>query len=242
MKNLILILGLLVVSGYSQVTPCEDYACDSLAVRAILDSNGLTSRDINSVVEKIEDGRITRVSFNSLDLSTLPPEIGNLTGLKILELDSNKLTSLPPEIGQLSTLVLLKLSYNQLTVLTPDIGKLSVLDGLDLSNNKLTGLPPEIVQLQQRPFILSVESNYICSTTGLIEKWIDNNSYYDYWRSSQTLDGSHYCDGTGNEEPITKPTNNISISYTPFSSQVTITFPSNTNFLTIIVSLIIAFK
>ncbi len=38
------------------------------------------------------------------ELTSLPPEIGNLTCLKELDLAENDLTSLPPEIGNLTCL------------------------------------------------------------------------------------------------------------------------------------------
>ena len=54
------------------------------------------------------------------------------------------MTSLPPEIGQLTNLQQLNLSYNRLTRLPPEIGQLTNLQELDLSNNPLTSLPPEL--------------------------------------------------------------------------------------------------
>ena len=53
----------------------------------------------------------------SLDLSTLtltsvPPELGQLSNLSELYLDQNQLTSVPPELGQLSNLATLVLDRN----------------------------------------------------------------------------------------------------------------------------------
>ena len=48
-------------------------------------------------------------------LTSLPPEIGQLTSLEKLWLSGNQLTSLPAEIGQLTSLKLLWLYHNQLT-------------------------------------------------------------------------------------------------------------------------------
>ena len=80
-------------------------------------------------------------------LTTLPPEIGQLTGLRRLDLSDTQLTALPPEIGQLTGLQTLDLSHTQLTMLPPEIGRLTGLQTLDLSNTRLTALPPEIGQL-----------------------------------------------------------------------------------------------
>ncbi len=86
------------------------------------------------------------VLFNN-QLSSLPPEIGQLSALTQFVLYDNQLTSLPPEIGQLSALTQLYLFDNQLTSLPPEIGQLSALTLLGLSRNQLTSLPPEIGQL-----------------------------------------------------------------------------------------------
>ena len=77
----------------------------------------------------------------------LPPEIGNLTGLRRLYLQRNQLTELPPEIGRLINLWNLPLEDNNLTTLPPEIGNLASLTSLDLNRNSLTKLPPEIGNL-----------------------------------------------------------------------------------------------
>jgi Leucine-rich repeat (LRR) protein len=63
------------------------------------------------------------------------------TNLKALSLASNLLTSLPPEIGQLTSLEYLSLNYNLLTSLPPEIGELRQLRILNLGNNSLTCFP-----------------------------------------------------------------------------------------------------
>ncbi len=84
-----------------------------------------------------------------LGLTTLPPEIGQLTALTLLQLQRNKLTTLPPEIGQLTALTHLLLFDNQLTTLPPEIGQLTALMQLYLMNNQLTTLPDGLRKLRQ---------------------------------------------------------------------------------------------
>ncbi|MEM7342019.1 MAG: COR domain-containing protein, partial [Actinomycetota bacterium] len=72
------------------------------------------------------------------------PEIGALTNLTYLYLNSNHLTELPPEIGALTNLTYLYLNSNHLTELPPEIGALTNLGYLGLNDNQLTELPPEI--------------------------------------------------------------------------------------------------
>jgi Leucine-rich repeat (LRR) protein len=84
-------------------------------------------------------------------LSSLPPELWQLTHLQYLDLSSNRLSSLPPEIGQLAELQRLWLNYNQLQHLPTEIGNLNNLTtpcngcGLFVDNNPLISPPPEVV-------------------------------------------------------------------------------------------------
>ncbi|MDE2938954.1 MAG: leucine-rich repeat domain-containing protein [Chloroflexota bacterium] len=91
------------------------------------------------------------LSLENANLSgPLPAEIGNLVNLRNLDLSGNQLSgSLPPEIGNLVNLRILDLSDNQLSgSLPPEIGNLSSIEFLHLSRNQLSGpLPPEMGQL-----------------------------------------------------------------------------------------------
>jgi Leucine-rich repeat (LRR) protein len=97
------------------------------------------------ILDRFEDKAFTSLSLSGL--TSLPPEIGNLTNLEVLYLQNNQLTSVPPEIGKLTNLVSLYLLENQLTSLPPEIGNLTNLEVLCLQNNQLTSVPPEIGKL-----------------------------------------------------------------------------------------------
>ncbi|WP_414518908.1 COR domain-containing protein, partial [Nostoc sp. PCC 9305] len=97
-----------------------------------------------------EIGQLTNLQslhLNSNQLNSLPPEIGQFTKLQFLNLNGNQLSSLPPEIGQLTKLRTLYLNGNQLSSLPPEIGQLTKLQSLYLDGNQLSSLPPEIGQL-----------------------------------------------------------------------------------------------
>ncbi len=144
--------------------------------RVSWDSRPLTDREIvseifgsNATVEYNDQDRVTSITCPThikspltqqivtilglstacriQDKETLPPEIGQLTELKRLELRHGSLTALPPEIGNLTTLEALLLDFNDLANLPPEIGKLINLRGLGLQENDLTTLPSEIGQL-----------------------------------------------------------------------------------------------
>jgi len=88
-----------VLNSFGQVEPCSTYTCDSLAVRAILDSNGIIELPVEAVVRRTGmDGRIGSLILGIPEFGSLPKEIGKLSALEILVIINNQLTSLPPEI------------------------------------------------------------------------------------------------------------------------------------------------
>jgi hypothetical protein len=95
-------------------------------------------------------------------LTSVPLEIGQLANLRSLILSGNKLITVPSEIGQLANLQELYLSDNDLTSLPPEIGQLANLEELYLSGNALTGLPPEIGRLTNLGY-LDLSQNVLTS-------------------------------------------------------------------------------
>ena len=83
-------------------------------------------------------------SYMQTNGQIIPPEIGHLTNLTYLYLQSNQLTGeIPSEIGNLTNLTYLYLQSNQLTGVIPsEIGNLTNLTSLNLYNNQLTGVIP----------------------------------------------------------------------------------------------------
>ncbi|XP_068116371.1 p53-induced death domain-containing protein 1 [Hyperolius riggenbachi] len=87
------------------------------------------------------------LSFNSF--TELPACVTALPLLSTLHLGYNLLTALPDDICQLKSLTSLMVMSNQLTRVPASIGQFNTLEVLDLSNNKLVSLPEEIGDLQQ---------------------------------------------------------------------------------------------
>jgi len=110
---------------------------------------------------KVEEGHVVELWLGIKGLvGPVPPEIGDLTYLRNLDLtgidlsgwfpgEHNHISSIPPEIGQLHQLKNLYLTGNDINALPVEIGGLASLELLDISYNQLTALPATIGQLVQ---------------------------------------------------------------------------------------------
>ena len=90
------------------------------------------------LIEEAADSEATELDLSGLNLTILPPDIGQLNNLQLLALGNNALTELPPEIGQLTNLRVLNLEGNDLTELPPELGNLDNLDNLVIRDNPLS--------------------------------------------------------------------------------------------------------
>ena len=100
----------------------------------------------------VEDMRVAQVRMASLSLNgSIPPQLGNLDKLVVLDLGYNQLTGeIPPELANLSVLLQLHLSNNQLSGPFPDVTGLSKLQNLSAPNNQFTGqIPAGVIQLTE---------------------------------------------------------------------------------------------
>ncbi|MEJ6480771.1 COR domain-containing protein [Nostoc punctiforme UO1] len=141
----------------------------------------MTNEELLQIIEQAAKEKATKLILSNNQLSSLPPEICQLSNLTELYLSNNQLSSLPPEICQLSKLTLLSLHQNQLSSLPPEICQLSNLTLLSLDNNQLSSLPLEICQLSNLT-LLSLSKNKlsslppeICQLSKLTVQYLDNN-------------------------------------------------------------------
>ena len=142
-------------------------AANDLAVLQLLPE---FARDASWRVLRFEAGRLTALEHGPYySGGEIPPELGELSQLRHLELRSSRLSPnaddfltgpIPPEIGQLTNLTYLDLSGNQLTgEIPPQLGLLQHLTVLDLDWNRLTGAIPPALGLLGNLEILDLSRN-----------------------------------------------------------------------------------
>ena len=99
-------------------------------------------------VDTDAEGRVIRLDLGSLNglSGSIPPELGYLDELRVLNLSFNQLTgAIPRQIGRLANLKSLNLRSNRLTGAIPaQLGALSNLEDLNLANNALEAIPAEL--------------------------------------------------------------------------------------------------
>ncbi|XP_072123482.1 uncharacterized protein [Mobula birostris] len=172
----------------------------------------LKGKELQSVPQEIFDLRELQVlemspkweSCLNYRMGSVPQEIGQLSALTVLNLDTNELWEIPPEIGALKNLEALTLSNNQLICLPVEIEKLQKLQSLHLANNNFLEIPGQVCQLRRLKFLDACDKikfiphsicnlksleimllyfnalqslpNSICSLTNLRTLWLGNNS------------------------------------------------------------------
>jgi Leucine-rich repeat (LRR) protein len=133
---------------------CDSYACDSLVVRAILDSNDLYDVPVESVsVKSPSFDRILDLLLDSMDIHILPPEIGRLNWVTHIYLARNRLQRVPDEFGQLPKLRYLELFKNKLERIDPGLTDLPALENLYLGTNPISSVPKEIGKLRTLKYL-----------------------------------------------------------------------------------------
>jgi hypothetical protein len=121
----------------------QDYTEDSMAVRAILDTNGWAATEVDEVAVD-SGGRIVTLDLHARELRMLPPTVATLDGLRRLDLTGCSLTALPEQVAELRHLRKLRVGGNPLGVLPAWIDQLDSLEELDARLCGLVELPEEI--------------------------------------------------------------------------------------------------
>ncbi len=97
------------------------------------------NRLARSRIKAAKQRRQKSLDLSGKQLSEVPPEIGELTGLLSLDLSNNQLSALPDEIANLVALRHLDLSDNQFNTLPPALKRLGDSTRIDVDGNPLCG-------------------------------------------------------------------------------------------------------
>jgi hypothetical protein len=150
MKNSILLAITLFIQG----AWAQTYIADTLAIRILLDANGLTTLGVSEVVKTDSANRVVSLNLSGRKLLKVTPEIGAVSELRTLVLSNNLLDSLPATVWSLSHLFTLDLSDNGFKTLDARVGQLDSLLFLGLRGNELVRLPVELFGLQDLETLL----------------------------------------------------------------------------------------
>jgi Leucine-rich repeat (LRR) protein len=132
-----------------------------------------------------EIGRLTNLRVLMLDtneISEIPPEVCLLTGLERVSLSNNRLKDLPDAFASLTQIRSLHISNNEFEKFPLPVLDLPMLQFLDLADNELTELPEAISKLQGLHTLilfinkLSTLPDSICNLPSLRCLWIGNNN------------------------------------------------------------------
>jgi len=151
----IVLFSFSVLPFFAPSARAQDLKQDTLAVRILLDQNGLTTIPVSQVAQ-IDPAaeRVTALRLSGRNLSALPSQIGSMDALKYLVLSDNLLDSLPAEIWDLASLVELDLGGNHIPSLDARVSRLQSLLFLGLRGNGLASLPDSLFALPQLETLL----------------------------------------------------------------------------------------
>ena len=107
----------------------------------------LNSKDLSYIPESIKDLEFLEILQINSNLESIPKSIGNLSNLRILDLEDNELKSIPENIGELKNLKVLNLGMNEINKIPDSIGELVNLERLDIMFNPIEYLPKNFEKL-----------------------------------------------------------------------------------------------
>ena len=118
-----------------------------------------------------------RLGFNAI--TAVPTEIGALAGLEELWLQENDLTSVPTELAALTGLRYLNLAANGFDSLPTELGALTGLTSLNLGSNAITSVPTELAALTGLE-TLALEDNQVTGVPTAFRTVNPSNCYLFY--------------------------------------------------------------
>ena len=156
------------MTAYEEALEIINDAIKNNETRLNLRFLGLKSEDLKNLFPKILELNPKSLRLGNNQLTSLPPEIGQLENLEVLALNENQITSLPTNFENLKRLKKLYLSTNQITNVPIELCSLTELEYLDLRGNEITCIPAEVGNLTVLEY-LDLTDNQITSLPAKIE-------------------------------------------------------------------------
>ena len=115
----------------------------------------------NSLTEAfMEPSKVYKLRLRNTKVSSLPPEIGNLTNLRVLDISGSAIKEIPSEIEKCVHLKLIIANASQLSVIPASIGNLKKIRNINFAYCKIKELPTAFAQLESL-WSLSLGSNQL---------------------------------------------------------------------------------
>jgi len=158
-------------------------AKDSLAVRSILDANGLTAMKVREVIY-LENSMVKQINLDSILLRKFVfcKYFDSLIARPGLNLINNDIdTLLFPDI--IFKTIGINLDHNKLKEIPGDIDHLKGNIALYINFNQIASISPNIMKCQIS--YINVNFNNLCNIPDSISQWIINHCRDSVWRSTQ---------------------------------------------------------
>ncbi|MBC8198218.1 MAG: hypothetical protein H8E60_10070 [Candidatus Marinimicrobia bacterium] len=150
-----------IVGAYMQYCYMEP---DLAFLNDLIIENGFTANWDTLGIQVWGNGRLFEFELkNNVNIDSIPPSIGNLSDLTILNFSGNNIHFLSDSISNLSKLRILNLSNNKLDTIQFSMSNFNELTALDFSSNDIYSFPESVCDL---PIIeINFENNRICDDT-----------------------------------------------------------------------------
>jgi hypothetical protein len=157
---------------------------DSLAVRAILDANGLDTVDVRDAIILI-DSYVSRINLNARSLTKFIfcKYLDSISTPPTLDLKYNNIDTIIFD-DTINYNFLIRLDSNKLHTIPDGINKMKGSITLYLNSNKINTISPNIMQCDVS--YVNVDSNYLCNVSDTMKQWLNTKSGSTAWQSRQT--------------------------------------------------------
>jgi hypothetical protein len=157
---------------------------DSIAVREILDANGLDTVDVMAVIS-LRNSSVVNIHFSFMQLNkfVFSKYFDSLNTSPGVDLMNNAIDTLIFE-DTLNKDWSISLNYNKLKTIPDDIVKLKGNISIYLDYNQLISISPNIMNCNVS--YVNVDSNYLCNVSDTMKQWLNTKSFSTAWQSRQT--------------------------------------------------------